>query len=399
MGEVIFEEGDIFGDGVNIASRLQALASVNGIWISEMVYKNIANKREIQAKFVREEKLKNVKEPVSVYEVIFDNAPESAMAPFKETAKKTTEKSLAVLPFADMSQNKDQEYLGDGLAEEIITLMSQIKELKVIGRTSSFSFKGTKTDLKTIGKTLNANTILEGSVQKSGNRVRITAQLINAEDSYHIWSQRYDREMDDIFALQDDICSKIAEHLRITLFEEHETREEKRQTNNLQAYELFLKGEFYYKKYTPEDFRKAIDYFEKAVELDSNYVDAWWYLGQANFETHDWLYNQKNNIERAIYCDTKAIQIDETNADAHFLLALIHFNYYYDWEKAKAEIDLGNKYTRTPFPLTFLPLEAWFKAMLYGAFNFAVNQLKKGIENDPLNLIYQFHLAQIYLFG
>ena len=173
------------------------------------------------------------------------------------------EKSIAVLPFTDMSAAHDQEYLGDGMAEEMINVLSQIKELKVIGRTSSFSFKGTNADLRTIGKTLNANTILEGSIQKAGNRIRITAQLINAEDGYHIWSQRYDREMDDIFALQDDICSKIAEHLKLTLLEDHETKVERKPTNNLQAYEMFLKGDFYHKNIPLKDLRKLLNILKR----------------------------------------------------------------------------------------------------------------------------------------
>lgn len=400
QGEVVFEEGDVFGDAVNIAARIQALAPVGGIWISEVVHHNISNKRDIKTKFVRAETLKNVKEPVPIYEIMTPHAPVPAStAAATGPAPKRVEKSLAVLPFTDMSPTHDQEYLGDGLAEELINIFSQLKELKVIGRTSSFSFKGTPTDIKTIGKILSADTILEGSVQKAGNRVRITAQLIDATDGYHIWSQRYDREMDDIFALQDDISVKIANHLKLTLLENHETREEKKPTQNVQAYELFLKGDYHYKKYTPEGFEKAIAYFEKALELDPDYADAWWYLGFVHFEKHGWLYFQKENIEKAIYCANKAIALDETSSDAHFLLALIYFNYGYDWEKVASGIALGNKYTHAPFPLIFLPLEAWFRGFIYGDFDFAVRQLQKGVAHDPLNMYYQFHLAQIYLYG
>src|SRR6266498_1152613 len=308
LGEVVFEDNDVFGDGVNIASRLQALAPISGIWISESVYNNIANKKDIKTKFVRAEILKNVKEPVRVYEVITITNEEDRSNIFITSKNKTTgEKSIAVLPFVDMSSARDQEYLGDGLAEELINVLSQIKELKIIGRTSSFSFKKKDVDLKTIGKTLNANTILEGSIQKSGNRMRITTQLINADNGYHIWSQRYDREMDDIFALQDDICSKIAKHLKLTLLKDHETAVEKRSTNNLDAYELFLKGEFYYKKYSAEGFQKAIEYFKKATEIDPNYADPWWSLGQAYWETQAWLPKQeKSVIEKARVCAKKS---------------------------------------------------------------------------------------------
>ncbi len=274
-----------------------------------------------------------------------------------------------------------------------------MKQLKVIGRTSSFSFKGTKTDLKTIGKILNADTILEGSIQKSGNRIRITAQLINASDGFHIWSQRYDREMDDIFALQDDICSKIAEHLKLTLLQDHKTAVEKRPTESLEAYEQFLKGEFYYKKYSPEGFQKAIEYFTKATEIDPKYEDPWWSLGVAYWETQAWLpIQEKAVIEKARMCAKKAIDIDEKSANGHFLLALISMNADWDWEKAGTELALGNKYNRTN-NFWFLELEAWYRGMLFGDFDFAISRLQKGIENDPLSIFYLLFLALMYLHG
>ncbi len=402
LGEVIFENDDVFGDGVNIASRLQALAPIGGIWISEAVYKNVSNKKGIETKFIGEEFLKNVKDVVGIYEV---NA--SSIRPDHDTLDTTQEiiktapqKSIAVLPFVDMSPAHGQEYLGDGLADELINLLSQIRQLKVIGRTSSFSFKNKDVDLKTIGKTLNAATILEGSVQKAGNRIRITTQLINADDGYHIWSQRYDREIDDIFALQDDISSKIAEHLKIILLKDHETAKEKRPTNNLEAYDMFLKGEFYYKKYSAEGFEKAIEYFRKAAELDPNYADAWCSLGGAYWETQAWLpLQEKSVIEKARDCVKKAIVIDESNANAHFMLALIYMNRDWDWENAGAEIAIGNKYNRIK-NFWFVPLETpWYRAMLYGDFNFAIRELQKGVENDPLSIFYLLHLALIYLYG
>jgi tetratricopeptide (TPR) repeat protein len=205
--------------------------------------------------------------------------------------------------------------------------------------------------------------------------------------------------MDDIFALQDDICSNISEHLKIKLLENQETAKSKRPTRNSEAYEMFLKGDFYCKKYSEEGFERSIEYFKKAVELDPEYADAWWYLGFVNYEMHGWLNIQKERLETAIYCANKAIEIDETNAYGHFLLALIHFTYDYDWPKVESEIALGNKYAHSQFPAFSFSLEPWYRAMLYGDFNFAVHRLQKGVEHDPLNFYYQFHLAQIYLYG
>ncbi len=307
--------------------------------------------------------------------------------------------SIAVLPFTDMSPERNQEFLGDGLAEGLLTILSQLSGLKVTGRTSSFSFKNKEVDLKTIGEALHVDNILEGSIQKAGNRVRITAQLINAADGYHIWSERYDREMEDIFALQDDICSKISEHLKVTLLDGHKTILKKRPTKNPEAYELFLKGDFYNKKYTREGFEKAIEYFEKAIELDPEYADAWWYLGFMHFELHAWLSLKHESIEKVIYCAKKAMTVDETCADAHFLLALVHFNWDFDWDKVEQGIELGNKYLQTQFPLTFLPLEAWYKAMVLSDFDFANKRMQLGVEHDPLNIYYKFHLAQLYFYG
>jgi adenylate cyclase len=308
--------------------------------------------------------------------------------------------TIAVLPFTDMSPTQDQDYLGDGLADDLLTTLSQLKGLKVTGRSSSFSFKNKNIDLTSIGKALNVDNILEGSIQKSGNRIRIKAQLINARDGFNIWSQRYDREMNDIFALQDDICSNISEHLKVSLLNEQKSSKGKRSTNNPEAYELFLKGDFYCKTYSEEGFERSIEYFKKAVEIDPEYADAWWYLGFVNFERHGFLFLQKERLETAIYCANRAITIDETNAYAHFLVALIHLAYYYDWKKAGSEIALGNKYAQTQYPSTFpIALEPYYRAMLYGDFDFAVRRLQNAVDHDPLNFYYQFHLAQIYLYG
>lgn len=204
-----------------------------------------------------------------------------------EGQKIISEKSIAVLPFTDMSPAHDQEYLGDGLAESLLNILSQIKELKVTGRSSSFSFKNKNIDLTTIGKALNVENILEGSLQKAENRVRITAQLINAVDGFHIWSQRYDREMDDIFALQDDICSNISEHLKVTLLEKQDSVISKRPTKNSEAYELFLKGDFYCKKYS--ELVSQFPYFlhVKVNTYLGNIDEAFVYLDKAVTEKNE----------------------------------------------------------------------------------------------------------------
>jgi len=222
LGEVIFENNDVFGDGVNIASRIQAMASIGGIWISEAVNKNLTNKKEIHTKFVNEVKLKNVKDGVQIYEIVFTgDLPEAVGQPPHRTqnTKQGSDKSIAVLPFVNMSNDPEQEYFGDGIAEEILNSIVHLRDLKVAGRTSSFQFKGKNVDLREIGEKLSVSNVLEGSVRKQGGKLRITAQLIKVEDGFHLWSERYDRDMGDIFAIQDEISFAITEKLKITLLE------------------------------------------------------------------------------------------------------------------------------------------------------------------------------------
>ena len=242
LGEVLFEDRDVFGDGVNIASRLQTLAPVSGIWISEPVYKNVANKKGIETKFIGREVLKNVKEPVLIYEIITDNTQsESSNRPLEKSyIKKIPEKSIAVLPFVNMSNDPEQEYFCDGLSEELLNVLAQIDSLRVAARTSSFSFKGKDVDILEIGQKLKVNTVLEGSVRKAGNRLRITAQLINVADGYHLWSERYDRQLEDIFDIQDEISLAILDALKVKLLGTEKATVLKRYTDNAEAYKLYL---------------------------------------------------------------------------------------------------------------------------------------------------------------
>ena len=213
IGEVIFEDNDVFGDGVNIASRIQAIAGPGEIYISEAVYNNVFNKKDIATQFVKEEILKNVREPVKIYRVI--TGPDQQGLSSSLPAYCAEKKSIAVLPFVNMSNDPEQEYFSDGMAEEILSSLAHLKDLKVAGRTSSFQYKGKNIDLRVIGEELGVSTVLEGSVRKQGNRLRISAQLINVKDGFHIWSERYDREMQDVFAIQDEIALAITEKLRV----------------------------------------------------------------------------------------------------------------------------------------------------------------------------------------
>lgn len=382
LGEVVFENDDVFGDGVNIAARIQAWATPGGIWISEPVHHNVVNKNDIDSEFVKVEQLKNVKEPVRIYQIKAagvvstksvhspdgkTKAPGSSVPNFKKTAfliaaflvlvtgyfiyshfQKTQEgndlataeavdKSIAVLPFVDMSAAKDQGYLADGLADEIINSITAINSLKVIGRTSSFQYKGQELDAQTIGEKLNVSNVLAGSIQKSGDDLRITVSLIRVKDNVNIWSQRFDKKLKDIFSIQDSITSNIVQKLKITLLESEKPRLVKKETNE-EVYTQYLKGLYTYKE---QDFEKSIAYNLKAIELDSAFAPSYAYTALAKIwiinNTHN--YDDHDAISEAKAYANKAIHLDPTLAEGYSALALLAWTVDLDFTEAKANFE------------------------------------------------------------
>src|SRR5260221_2599570 len=219
MGDVLLQGGNVFGDVVNIAARIQALAPAGGIYISDTVFTNITNKKGLDSVFVKEHILKNVKDPVRIYEILTEfrkTVPPSPSA-IKPAVKPIAENSIAVLPFSNMSSDKEQEYFSDGLTEDIITQLSKIKSLKVISRTSVMQYKKNHKPIKEIGKELGVAVILEGSVQRYGDNVRITTQLINASSDDHLWAESFDRPVKDIFSIQREVAMSIASVLNTKL--------------------------------------------------------------------------------------------------------------------------------------------------------------------------------------
>src|SRR5258706_4950582 len=231
------------------------------------------------------------------------------------------DKSIAVLSFIDLSPGKDQEYLGDGMAEEILNALTKIKGLKVIGRTSSFSFKGKDVDLKAIGEALGASTILEGSVQKSGHKIRITAQLINANDELHIWSERYDSELEDIFSVQDDIAEKIVQKLKGSLMSTGNETKVKGRTNNIEAYEMLLRARHFRVKGL-EWQKTAIEYYQKAIDLDPGFAQAFAELSQVYWNSgYLGVSNQNESFSKAEAAALKAIALVEASYDGYNMLS------------------------------------------------------------------------------
>ena len=331
LGDVVEEEGRIYGDGVNIAARVEGLAEGGGICISGTVYDQIKNKLGLEYDYLGEQTVKNIPEPVRIYRVLsvpgaaahrvieakktlgrkwrkvslaiavvlvmgaaagtiwrFYFRPSVEPASMEKMAFKLPDKpSIAVLPFVNMSGDPTQEYFSDGITEDLITDLSQISGLFVIARNSTFAYKRKAIKTRQVAEELGVRYVLEGSVRKADKQVRINAQLIDATTGGHLWAKRYDGRLDDVFGLQDKITRKIVAALAVKLSAGEQEKVTRKETDNIEAYDAFLKGWEHYRRWTPEDFRKAIPYFERAIELDPHYGRA--YAAVASVYTEGYL--------------------------------------------------------------------------------------------------------------
>jgi TolB-like protein/Tfp pilus assembly protein PilF len=394
-GDVTFEENNIYGDGVNIASRLESFALPGSIFISGKAYDDIKNQKDIQSISLGKFKLKNVKEEVEIFAISNPGIkiPEVDTLEGKGerlAEKKGIEKSIAVLPFVNMSNDPEQEYFSDGITEEIVNLLTHIKDLRVAGRTSSFHFKGRDIDIRLVGQKLNVRTLLEGSIRKQNLRLRITAQLINAEDGIQLWSERYDRELHDIFAIQDEIALAITEELKMTLLEKDKVLINDKRTTNKEAYDLYLKGRFYLNK-RGSWIKKALEYFQQASEIDPEFSLA--YSGMADAYSILSFYGvipPKDAMPIARQNAEKAIQSDPFNAEAFTALAFI--SVYYDWNWAEARKRFQRVFEINPH---YAPAHYWhsyFLSYVEGKFEEGIEEAKKLVERlEPLvSLSHQF---------
>jgi adenylate cyclase len=318
LGEVLFESDDVFGDGVNIASRIQAISEPGSIYVSEAVSANVSNKKGIMTRFIREERLKNVREPVRIYEVLKSNGDYSAETPVQPVGQN----SIAILPLINMSNDPEQDYFCDGISEEIMNALAQLNNLRVVARTSAFSFKGKNIDVREIGRALNVTNILEGSVRKSGKRLKIVTQLISSSSGSQLWSNLYDRELEDIFSIQEDIASSVATAIKgfLTLEEKETIR---RPETIVEAYEYFLKGRQLFHNLKLEAAR---DMFRKAIKLDSEYALAYAGLADALSWLYEWEGGSLSVLAEAEQSSLKALTLAPNLAESHssrgYILAL-----------------------------------------------------------------------------
>jgi adenylate cyclase len=370
LGDVIEEEGRIYGDGVNVAARLESLAEAGGICISGAVYNHVKNKLQFRYEDQGEQSVKNIEEPVRVYRVLMDsesagkepvkpktvskwqrNVTVALVVSFlilasiativwntrfripdvesltgaKDEFKLPDKPSIAVLPFVNMSGDPEQEYFSDGLTEDLITDLSKFKNMFVISRNSVFLYKGKAVNPKQVSEELGVRYVLDGSVRKSDNRVRITVQLIDATTGGHLWAERYDQDLKDIFTLQDDITQQILSALDVKFQKIEQERALRKDTANLNAFDYNLLGWWYFQHFTREDNNQARMLFEKAIKLEPKFAGAYAGLGFTYYEQWARLWSQEpQTLERAFELAKRAISLNDSLSTAYSLLGHVY---------------------------------------------------------------------------
>ena len=273
LGDVIHDETRIYGDGINVAARLEGLAEPTGVLVSRAVHDQVRDRLDLAFEDLGDRELKNIARPVRVYRV--RPAAESKAAPAPGDALPLPDKpSIAVLPFPNMSGDPEQGYFADGIAEDIITGLSRLRWLFVIARNSSFTYKGRNVDVRQVGRELGVRYVLEGSVRKGGNRIRITGQLVEAETGNHLWAERYDRALDDVFAIQDEITESVIGCIQPELYAAEHDRLKRKPPQSLDAWESFVRGMFLYSQHSDASTKEALHMLDRAVELDRSYAQA-----------------------------------------------------------------------------------------------------------------------------
>jgi len=356
LGEIVADEDDIHGDGVNIAARLEGLADPGGICISGSVYDQIHHKIDLGYDDLGEQMVKNIDSPVRVYRILSGEETDAPSHTLKNPATgrrkplgiaaavavliaaigiglwwyqpriervesvkpettatiRSDKPSIAVLPFENMSNDKDQEYFSDGLTEDLITDISKVSGVRVISRNSTFSYKGQSPDVRAVAKDLGVTHVIEGSVRKAGGTVRITVQLIDAGDGNHIWAERYDRKLKDIFAVQDEVVGKIIAQLAVKLTEDEKNRLTRHETENIEAHDLLMRGRQQESFFTPAASAEAVEYYKRAIALDPEYAEAYAHLSilKGLIATFGNVKNADEMIEEALKYAEKAVALD-----------------------------------------------------------------------------------------
>jgi adenylate cyclase len=445
LGDVIADGERIYGDGINIAARLESLAEAGGICISGTVYDQIASKLPLGYKFLGERTVKNIAKPVRVYRIQLESGPPAvkvsswhrlgaepwpkvafglmglllilggglaswqifvqpslpvALAPTRETAVLLPDKpSIAVLPFVNMSGDSAQEYFSDGMTEDLITDLSKLAGLFVIARNSVFTYKGKAVKPHQVSQELGVRYIIEGSVRKADDRVRITAQLIDATTGYHLWAERYDRDLQNVFAVQDEIARRITTALAVRLTPKEREHMVQKYTDNVEAWEYFLRGAELYRRYTKEDNAQARELFEKAISLDPQFARA--YANLAATHRQDWTYEWTADLpaaeQRAFELAQRSVALDPSLPYGHQQLAYLYV-YRLNHEDAIREAEQA---TQLGGPNYADGQAVLAQVLIYaGEPRKAVPLMEKAMSLDPKPVYYLYHLGQaFYVMG
>lgn len=389
LGDVVHRQGDVYGDAVNLASRIEPLAPPGGICLTRQVYDQIRNKFEFPLSNLGRKELKNVPEPIEVFRVV---------APWEKSEEDKTgvsDRKIAVLPFANMSPDPNDEYFADGMTEEVISTVSKLENVEVISRTSVMQYKKSPKPMKDISRELEVGTILEGSVRKAGNKLRVTVQMIDAGRDRHVWAESYDRDFQDVFAIQSDIATRVADALRVKFSKAVDPN--LRPTDNIEAYNLWLKGRFATSKLSKDSLMKGVEHYERAVALAPDFgacyaglAQAWLMLGY--FE----LLPPAEALAKAKEYAKRALVLDDSLAEGH--VAMGRIMRLYDWKFQEADVELKRAVELAPNLATAHVFRAQGLQVL-GRFEEAIEEAKKALELDPLSVTVCQILGTIYLYG
>jgi TolB-like protein/class 3 adenylate cyclase/Tfp pilus assembly protein PilF len=429
LGDIIVDDdGDIFGDGVNVAAGLESLGIPGGICISEPVYKSVHKRLDIDFDDLGDQSVKNISTPVHAYDVRWEGEAgtphDRVVKPISKRRRVAViagalvlacalgfiavdklglgtnaapgineakiEKSIAVLPFVNTSNDTSNEYFSDGLAEELLNLLAKMPELRVAARTSSFSYKGRDVRIAQIGEELNVSHVLEGSVRKAGNQLRITVQLIQAEDGYNLWSERYDRRLDDIFAIQDEIASEVVAQLKIRLLNGVPTVKE----TDPEAYALYLQARHLSRQDTPLAYEQSISLYQQALEVDPDYAASWDGLATIYYnQAGSGLRPVDEGYRLAREAANRALAIDRAHAPAHASLGWIARDY--DGDLAAAARHFERALELDPANTAILSAAARL-AISLGRLDEAISVLENVVDRDPVNAVGHHSLSLTY---
>ncbi len=392
-GDIIHDDEGVFGDGVNLAARVQGLAVPGGVLISEKVFDDVKNQAGIETRSMGSFALKNVKRPMEIWAVTNEGlaVPHPGEMGSRPSQPRT---SVAVLPFMNMSTDPENEFFSDGITEELINALTRINGLQVTARTSSFAFKGKNQDVRTIAEKLGVTTVLEGSVRRAGDRVRITAQLINAVDGYHLFSKSYDRKLLNIFDTQDEIAQTIANELQDRFQPGPQVRKKsgppeapgpllsQAHFHDTKAYTEFLKGVHQFNRWTPEGARAAIQHFDRSIQMDPSCALPYSGMGTA-YTFLAAMGQMPGNIAypKAREAALKGLELEDSAAEAHAAMATVLF--FYDWDFQGAYEHFQKALTLTPGAAHLRKLYAMY-LMAMGEFDTAEEELHWAVQMDPL---------------